>query len=103
MLDKTELAVDPKVFTGKQVALIKRAASYPEVERIFVHPAIKKALCQAAGTDRSGSAKCGPSMGTTIISMCVSNVRRDLPAVRRKRLRRAPTVVEKKLINGWRA
>ena len=26
--------------------LIKRAASYPQVARIFVHPAIKKALCQ---------------------------------------------------------
>ena len=28
--------------------VLKRAASYPEVERIFVHPAIKKALCTAA-------------------------------------------------------
>ena len=47
MLDKTGLAVNPKVFTDKQVALIKRAASYPEVERIFVHPAIKKAAPDA--------------------------------------------------------
>ena len=52
MLDSTDAAVDPKVFTDKQVALIKRAALYPDVERIFVHPAIKKALCLAAGTDR---------------------------------------------------
>ncbi|HEY8194376.1 MAG TPA: penicillin-insensitive murein endopeptidase [Hyphomicrobium sp.] len=63
MLDKTELAVDPKVFTDKQVALIKRAASYPEVERIFVHPAIKKALCEAAGTDRKWLGKVRPYYG----------------------------------------
>ncbi|MEQ1670172.1 MAG: penicillin-insensitive murein endopeptidase, partial [Hyphomicrobium sp.] len=48
MLDSTDLAVDPKVFTPGHVQLIKRAASYPEVERVLVHPAIKKALCEAA-------------------------------------------------------
>ncbi len=63
MLDKTSLSVDPKVFTGKQVALIKRAASYPQVERIFVHPAIKKALCQAAGKDRAWLGKVRPLWG----------------------------------------
>ena len=57
MLDSTNAAVDPKVFTDKQVALIKRAASYSEVERVFVHPAIKKALCLAAGKDRKWLAK----------------------------------------------
>ena len=31
-----------------QMKLIKRAASYPQVARIFVHPAIKKALCEMA-------------------------------------------------------
>ena len=103
MLDNTGLAVDPKVFTDKQVALIKRAASYPEVERIFVHPAIKKALCQVAGTDRKWLVKCGPSTGTTIIFICVSNARRDLPAASRKLLRLAPTVAEKRSISGWRA
>jgi penicillin-insensitive murein DD-endopeptidase len=63
MLDKTSLSVDPKVFTEKQVSLIKRAASYPQVERIFVHPAIKKALCQAAGTDRAWLGKVRPLWG----------------------------------------
>ena len=63
MLDKTDLAVDPKVFTDKHVALIKRAASYPEVERVLVHPAIKKALCQAAGTDRAWLGKVRPIQG----------------------------------------
>jgi penicillin-insensitive murein DD-endopeptidase len=63
MLDKTKLAVDPKVFTDKHVALIKRAASYGEVQRIFVHPAIKKALCEKAGTDRGWLGKVRPLWG----------------------------------------
>jgi penicillin-insensitive murein DD-endopeptidase len=45
-------AVDPKIWTDAHVKLIKRAASYPEVDRIFVHPAIKKALCAAAAKDK---------------------------------------------------
>ena len=63
MLDKTSLAVDPKVFTPKHVAVLKRAASYREVERIFVHPAIKKALCAAAGKDRAWLGKVRPIWG----------------------------------------
>lgn len=49
---KDTLSVDPKVFTPAHVKLIKRAASYPEVERIGVNPAIKLALCRAAGGDK---------------------------------------------------
>jgi penicillin-insensitive murein DD-endopeptidase len=45
---KDPFSVDPNVFTLAQVKLIRRAASYPQVARIFVHPAIKKALCQMA-------------------------------------------------------
>ena len=63
MLDKTKLSVDPKVFTPAHVALIKRAASYSAVERVFVHPAIKKALCQAAGKDRAWLYKVRPIWG----------------------------------------
>ncbi len=63
MLDQTDLAVDPKVFTEKHVKLIKRAASYPEVERVLVHPAIKKALCEAAGPDRKWLGKVRPIGG----------------------------------------
>ncbi len=63
MLDKTDLGVDPAVFTEKHVKLIKRAASFPEVERVLVHPAIKKALCQAAGTDRGWLGKVRPIQG----------------------------------------
>ena len=45
--------------------LIKRAASYPAVERIFVHPAIKKALCEdtAKDTDRAWLSKVRPMWG----------------------------------------
>jgi penicillin-insensitive murein endopeptidase len=63
MLDSTRLKVDPKMFTDKQVALIKRAASYPDVERIFVNPAIKKALCERAGKDRAWLGKVRPMWG----------------------------------------
>ncbi|WP_045836995.1 penicillin-insensitive murein endopeptidase [Hyphomicrobium sp. 99] len=63
MLDSTGLAVDPAVFSEKQVALIKRAASYPQVERIFVHPAIKKALCKVGDPDRKWLGKVRPWFG----------------------------------------
>lgn len=63
VLDETRLAVDPKLFTDKHVAIIKRAASYHDVQRIFVHPAIKKALCERAGKDRSWLAKVRPLWG----------------------------------------
>lgn len=45
--------IDPKVWTEAHAKLLRRAASYPEVERIFVHPPIKKALCDWATGDRS--------------------------------------------------
>ena len=60
---KTKTEVDPKVFTPKHVKLIKRAASYKEVERVLVHPAIKKALCDAAGKDKAWLAKVRPYWG----------------------------------------
>ena len=63
MLDATDIAVDKKIFTDAQVKLIKRAASFPEVERVLVHPAIKKALCEAAGADRKWLDKVRPIAG----------------------------------------
>src|SRR5215831_10700582 len=38
--------VDPRVWTPARAAIIKAAATEPEVERIFVNAAIKKALCR---------------------------------------------------------
>jgi penicillin-insensitive murein endopeptidase len=57
--------VNPKVWTEGHARLIRRAASYPEVARIFVHPPIKKALCEWAKGDRSWLAKVRPYYGHT--------------------------------------
>ncbi len=54
------LTVDKAHWTGAQAKLLHRAASYPEVARIFVHPAVKKALCDSAGTDRAWLQKIRP-------------------------------------------
>ena len=51
MLAPDGVSVDPKLWTDAHVRLLKRAASYASVERIFVHPAIKKALCEATAKD----------------------------------------------------
>jgi penicillin-insensitive murein DD-endopeptidase len=51
MLAEDRVSVDPKVWTPTHAKLLKRAASYPAVERIFVHPAIKKALCESTSKD----------------------------------------------------
>jgi penicillin-insensitive murein endopeptidase len=56
---KDPLTVDPTVFTDRHVKLIRRAASYPQVARIFVHPAIKKSLCERADTAGEGRAWLG--------------------------------------------
>ena len=57
---KDPFTVDPDQWTPLHTRLIKRAASYPEVDRIFVHPAIKKVLCEQAGNDRAWLAKVRP-------------------------------------------
>jgi penicillin-insensitive murein DD-endopeptidase len=46
-----------KAWSGGQVKVLHRAALQPQVSRIFVHPAIKKALCDAAGKDRDWLSK----------------------------------------------
>jgi penicillin-insensitive murein endopeptidase len=51
MLAADGVSVNPNVWTDAHVRLLKRAASYATVDRIFVHPAIKKALCDAASKD----------------------------------------------------
>ena len=52
--------VDPNVWTPAHTAIIKAAAEEPEVERIFVNAAIKKALCREAGDDRAWLHKVRP-------------------------------------------
>jgi penicillin-insensitive murein endopeptidase len=48
MVSEDGLSVDPTHWTGRQAGIIEAAAEEPEVDRIFVNPAIKKALCQTA-------------------------------------------------------
>ena len=55
--------VDLNLWTPLHTRLIKLAASYPAVDRIFVHPAIKQVLCDQAGRDRAWLAKVRPWWG----------------------------------------
>jgi len=57
------LDVDPTVWTPKHLEVIKAAAEEPQVERIFVNAAIKKALCREAKGDRGWLAKVRPMYG----------------------------------------
>jgi len=63
MLQAQSIEVDHNVFTPAHAELIKRAAQFGEVERIFVNPGIKKALCDRAGSDRDWLAKVRPWRG----------------------------------------
>jgi len=62
---KDPFTVDPDKWTPLHTKLIKRVAFYPEVDRIFVHPAIKKTLCEATAkdTDRQWLSKVRPMWG----------------------------------------
>lgn len=64
MLDKNRfLTIDPSAWTPAHARLIMLAASYPEVERIFVNPAIKKKLCDTWRGDRAALGKVRPIYG----------------------------------------
>lgn len=57
MLTANAKALDPAHFSARQVTLLRLAATDPHVDRIFVNPVIKRALCEgqfsAAVGDRS--------------------------------------------------
>jgi penicillin-insensitive murein endopeptidase len=63
MVAESRKEVDPKVWTPKHTALIKAASEQPEVERVFVNAAIKKALCREAGNSRAWLNKVRPYWG----------------------------------------
>jgi len=63
MVRSDRLDIDPKVWTPGHLAVIRDAAQEPRVERIFVNPAIKKALCREATGDRSWLSKIRPMYG----------------------------------------
>ncbi len=63
MLKNNSLYVDDRVWTRAHEAVLKRAASYRQVERILVHPGIKKKLCDTVTGDRSWLQKIRPFWG----------------------------------------
>ena len=64
MLDKSKfLTVDPRRWTNTHARVVMKAASYPQVERVFVNPAIKKKLCDTWTGDRSLLGKVRPIYG----------------------------------------
>jgi penicillin-insensitive murein endopeptidase len=56
-------SVDPMNWTPWQATLLEQAALDPRVDRIFVNPAIKRALCESATTDRAWLQKVRPWWG----------------------------------------
>ncbi len=63
MLKNDSLYVDDKKWSPAHEAVLRRAASYSEVERILVHPGIKKKLCDTVRGDRSWLSKIRPFWG----------------------------------------
>jgi penicillin-insensitive murein DD-endopeptidase len=63
MIKKGSHFVDDSLWTPAHERLLKRAASYPEVERILVNPGIKKKLCDTVTGDRSWLKKVRPFWG----------------------------------------
>lgn len=57
------LDVDPRTWTSDDFAVLKAAAQEPEVQRIFVNAAIKKAMCREAGNRGAWLAKLRPMYG----------------------------------------
>ncbi len=63
MVDIDRLAVNPR-FGAAQISMLTHAAQAPEVERIFVSPPIKQAICdRTAGTERVWLRKIRPWRG----------------------------------------
>lgn len=50
-------------WTEEHVRLLRTAASFPQVDRIFINPVIKRELCQTVGQDRAWLAKLRPWWG----------------------------------------
>jgi penicillin-insensitive murein endopeptidase len=63
VMTKNRKEIDSKVFGTNHMNLVRRAAQYENVARIFVHPPIKAELCKWASGDRSWLAKVRPMYG----------------------------------------
>ena len=63
MVRTDRLDIDPSAWTPTHLNVIRAAAQEPNVQRIFVNAAIKKALCREAKGDRSWLSKVRPMYG----------------------------------------
>ncbi len=63
MLADDRVSINPQVWTEAHGRIILRAASYPQVERVLVHPAIKKAICENKSLPRANLNKVRPYWG----------------------------------------
>jgi penicillin-insensitive murein endopeptidase len=63
VLKPHSLHVDDRRWTPAYEGILKTAASYPEVERILVHPGVKEKLCDTVKGDRSWLRKIRPFWG----------------------------------------
>lgn len=63
MVRQDRLDIDPSVWTAAHTKLLRAVSREPEVARIFVNPAIKRALCREAGADRAWLTKVRPMWG----------------------------------------
>ena len=98
MLDETSLAVDPKVFTDKQVALIKRAASYRRSSASSCIPPSRRRCARRPARTAGGSPRCARCGGTTTISTSASAVPMAAAAISHPCL--ATTGAERKSTTG---
>ncbi|WP_082529521.1 penicillin-insensitive murein endopeptidase [Aurantimonas sp. Leaf443] len=55
--------VDDRIWNDRYRDLIKLAAEDPQVQRVFVHPGVKKKLCETSGRDRAYLNKVRPIYG----------------------------------------
>jgi penicillin-insensitive murein endopeptidase len=78
------LDVDPTKWMPRHGALIKAAALNAQVERIFVNPAIKKALCRETTGNRNGFTRYGLGGDTTTTFTSACTARRTVPNAHRK-------------------
>ena len=60
---KNGMDIDRKVWTPPHRRLLEAVAREPLVERVFVNPAIKRALCREGGSERTWLAKIRPWWG----------------------------------------
>jgi penicillin-insensitive murein endopeptidase len=55
--------VNPAIWSPAHIGILKAAAQQPDVERVLINPAIKKALCRDVKGDRSWLHKMRPVLG----------------------------------------